>query len=55
MNIIQEWYQADQTKAPRMMRIMRSLISYVYCKGDSPTLIDLYISSCGCSRGTIPS
>jgi len=42
MSIIQEWYQTDQTKAPRLTRIMRSLVSYLYHRNDAPTLLDLY-------------
>jgi DNA helicase HerA-like ATPase len=42
MKILEEWYQAEPTKAPRMLRILRSLIYYLYRKSDSPTLLDLF-------------
>jgi len=42
MKVLEEWYGASTEKTPRMLRIMRSLISYLYHKHDAPTLIDLY-------------
>jgi hypothetical protein len=42
MKVLEEWYGASTEKTPRMLRIMRSLISYLYFKHDAPTLIDLY-------------
>ncbi|MDG6900675.1 MAG: hypothetical protein JRM80_01740 [Nitrososphaerota archaeon] len=42
MKVIEEWYGADPKKTPRMLRIFRSLISYLYALTDSPTFIDLH-------------
>jgi len=42
MKIFEEWYQAEPAKAPRMLRILKSLIYYLYRKSDSPTILDLF-------------
>ena len=42
MKLIEEWYGADPVKAPRMLRIFRVLISYLYALTDAPTFVDLH-------------
>ncbi|MDG6910713.1 MAG: ATP-binding protein, partial [Nitrososphaerota archaeon] len=42
MKVIEEWYGADPAKAPRMLRIFRVLISYLYHVTDAPTFVDLH-------------
>jgi intein/homing endonuclease len=42
MKIIEEWYGADPVRAPRMLRIFRVLISYLYTLTDAPTFVDLH-------------
>jgi hypothetical protein len=42
MKVIEEWYGADPVKAPRMLRIFRVLISYLYTLTDAPTFVDLH-------------
>jgi len=54
MGIIQEWYQAEPMRAPRMLRIIRSLISYLYHRNDAPTLLDLYDLVLRMQRGDDP-
>ena len=42
MKVIEEWYGADPSRAPRMLRIFRSLISFLYTITDAPTFVDLH-------------
>jgi hypothetical protein len=42
MKVIEEWYGADPVRAPRMLRIFRVLISYLYNVTDAPTFVDLH-------------
>jgi DNA helicase HerA-like ATPase len=42
MKVIEEWYGADPVRAPRMLRIFRVLISYLYTLTDAPTFVDLH-------------
>ncbi len=51
MRVIEEWYGADPRKTPRMLRIFRSLISYLYALTDSPTFIDLHDLVVGLQTG----
>ena len=40
MKVIEEWYGADPSRAPRMLRIIRYLISFLYTITDAPTFVD---------------
>ena len=51
MKVIEEWYGADPTRAPRMLRIFRSLISFLYAITDSPTFVDLHDLVVGLQSG----
>jgi len=42
MKVIEEWYGADPARAPRMLRIFRSLVSFLYTITDAPTFVDLH-------------
>lgn len=42
MRMIEEWYGSSPATAPRMLRIMRSVLRALYEMSDSPTLADLY-------------
>ncbi|HUH82880.1 MAG TPA: TraM recognition domain-containing protein, partial [Nitrososphaerales archaeon] len=42
IRVIDEWYGADPARAPRMLRIFRSLISFLYTITDAPTFVDLH-------------
>jgi len=51
MRVIDEWYGADPTRAPRMLRIFRSLISFLYTITDAPTFVDLHDLVVGLQSG----
>lgn len=51
MKVIEEWYGADPVKAPRMLRIFRSLISFLYNMTDAPTFVDLHDLVVGLQSG----
>ena len=51
MKVIEEWYGADPVRAPRMLRIFRSLISFLYNATDAPTFVDLYDLVLGLQAG----
>ena len=51
MRVIDEWYGADPTRAPRMLRIFRSLISFLYTITDAPTFVDLHDLVVGLQAG----
>jgi intein/homing endonuclease len=51
MRVIEEWYGADPSRAPRMLRIFRSLISFLYTITDAPTFVDLHALVVGLQSG----
>jgi len=51
MRMIQEWYGSSPETAPRMLRIMRSLLRALYEMSDSPTLADLYTFAVKMQKG----
>jgi len=51
MKVIEEWYGADPSRAPRMLRIFRSLISFLYTITDAPTFVDLHDLVVGLQSG----
>ena len=51
MRVIEEWYGADPVRAPRMLRIFRSLIYFLYTITDSPTFVDLHDLVLGLQSG----
>jgi len=51
MKVIEEWYGADPSRAPRMLRIFRSLISFLYTVTDTPTFVDLHDLVVGLQSG----
>ena len=51
MKVIEEWYGADPVRAPRMLRIFRSLISFLYYITDAPTFVDLHDLVLGLQSG----
>jgi hypothetical protein len=51
MKVIEEWYGADPARAPRMLRIFRSLVSFLYTITDAPTFVDLHDLVVGLQSG----
>lgn len=51
LKVIEEWYGADPARAPRMLRIFRSLISFLYTITDAPTFVDLHDLVVGLQSG----
>lgn len=51
MKVIEEWYGADPVRAPRMLRIFRVLISFLYDITDAPTFVDLHDLVVGLQSG----
>lgn len=55
MQVIQEWYGAEPSRTPSMLRIIRSFISYLYHKHDAPTLVDFYDLVVRMQKGVDPT